>query len=118
MAAAMGMIRPCAEATARIKWTSRSSWATRTPPVLGRAPSRRRGPSDRVLWVAVTEALERARGLDASDIEVQVEDREVTLNGTVRRREDKRRAEDLADLHEVENVQNNLRVRRHLSFGF
>jgi len=89
----------------------------------GRAPQggdarRRRSVSDRVLWVAVTEALTRARGLDTSDIEVMVEDGEVTLNGTVRRREDKRRAEDLADIHDVENVQNNLRLRRRWSFGF
>ena len=86
----------------------------------GRAPpgQRRRGASDRVLWVAVTEALERARGLDTSDIEVMVEGGEVTLNGTVRRREDKRRAEDLADIRDVENVQNNLRVRRRWGFGF
>jgi osmotically-inducible protein OsmY len=42
---------------------------------------------------------------------VLVDDAEVTLNGTVRRKEDKRRIEDIADLDEVRHVQNNLRVR-------
>lgn len=49
--------------------------------------------------------------LDASDIEVQVENGEVTLNGRVRTRDDKRRAEDLADgVSGVTHVQNNLRA--------
>jgi osmotically-inducible protein OsmY len=45
------------------------------------------------------------------DVEVLVDDAEVTLNGTVRNKEDKRRIEDIADLEEVRHVQNNLRVR-------
>lgn len=50
--------------------------------------------------------------LDASDIEVSVADGEVTLNGTVESREDKRRAEDIVDdISGVTHVQNNLRVR-------
>lgn len=50
--------------------------------------------------------------LDASDITVSVKDSEVTLSGTITRREDKRRAEDLAELVSgVTHVQNNLRVR-------
>jgi hypothetical protein len=50
--------------------------------------------------------------LDASEIEVSVKDGEVTLSGLVARREDKRRAEDLADnISGVGHVQNNLRVR-------
>ncbi|MDB5467873.1 MAG: hypothetical protein JWQ46_2635, partial [Phenylobacterium sp.] len=40
-----------------------------------------------------------------------VENAEVTLNGTVRRKEDKRRIEDIADIDGVRHVQNNLRVR-------
>ena len=51
--------------------------------------------------------------VDASDIEVAVKDGEATLSGTVTRREDKRRAEDLAEaVSGVSHVQNNLRVRR------
>jgi hypothetical protein len=50
--------------------------------------------------------------LDASDIQVQVKDSEVTLSGTIIRRADKRRAEDLAELVSgVTHVQNNLRVK-------
>jgi hypothetical protein len=75
------------------------------------AARRRRGPSDRVLWAIIVERLEDARSLDLRDVEVLVDDAEVTLNGTVRRKEDKRRIEDIADLDEVRHVQNNLRVR-------
>jgi len=50
--------------------------------------------------------------LDASDIEVTVESGEVTLNGFVNDRQDKRRAEDLAEaVSGVSHLQNNLRVR-------
>jgi osmotically-inducible protein OsmY len=50
--------------------------------------------------------------LDASDIQVKVKDTEVTLDGWVVNRQDKRRAEDLADsVSGVSHVQNNLRVR-------
>lgn len=72
---------------------------------------RRRGPSDRVLWAVIMERLEDDRRVDLRDVDVLVEDGEVTLNGTVRRKEDKRRIEDLADIEGVRNVQNNLRVR-------
>ncbi|MDB5447213.1 MAG: hypothetical protein JWQ97_2530 [Phenylobacterium sp.] len=74
-------------------------------------PRRRRGPSDRVLWAVIVERLEDERALDLRDVEVLVENAEVTLNGTVRRKEDKRRIEDIADLDGVRHVQNNLRVR-------
>jgi len=50
--------------------------------------------------------------LDASDIEVTVASGEITLNGFVTNRQDKRRAEDLAEaVSGVQNVQNNLRVK-------
>ncbi len=50
--------------------------------------------------------------LDASDISVSVENGEVTLSGFVRRRGDKRIAEDCAEsVTGVKNVQNNLRVQ-------
>lgn len=72
---------------------------------------RRDGPSDRVLWAVITERLEDERRLDLRDVEVIVEDQEVTLNGTVRHKQDKRRIEDVADIEGVRHVQNNLRVR-------
>jgi BON domain len=49
--------------------------------------------------------------LDASNLEVTVKECEVTLSGTVNRREDKRRAEDLAEgISGVKDVRNNVRV--------
>jgi osmotically-inducible protein OsmY len=51
-------------------------------------------------------------GVDARDITVSVTNGEVTLDGTVPSREQKRRAEDVVDdLSGVKNVQNNLRVK-------
>jgi osmotically-inducible protein OsmY len=56
--------------------------------------------------------------LDASEIEVIVGNREVTLNGTVNTRSDKRRAEDIAeDVSGVTHVQNNLRVQAQSATG-
>jgi hypothetical protein len=49
--------------------------------------------------------------VDATNIEVSVSSGEVTLSGTVDSRDDKRRAEDLAEnISGVKHVQNNLRV--------
>jgi hypothetical protein len=73
--------------------------------------SRRRGPSDRVLWAVIMERLEDERRIDLRDVDVTVEDGEVTLNGTVRRKSDRRLIEDIADVQGVQHVQNNLRVR-------
>lgn len=97
------------------------SWMDRAGAFFGgreeaEAPRRRRGPSDRVLWAVIVERLEDERGLDLRDLEVLVENAEVTLNGTVRRKEDKRRIEDIADLNGVRHVQNNLRVRERRWF--
>ena len=51
--------------------------------------------------------------IDASEIEVAVQNRDVTLTGTVRDRNEKRRAEDIAEsVSGVSHVQNNLRVRQ------
>lgn len=97
------------------------SWADRAGAFFGvheDAARRRRGPSDRVLWTVIVERLEDQRGLDLRDVEVLVENAEVTLNGTVRRKEDKRRIEDIADLDGVRHVQNNLRVREGLRRWF
>jgi hypothetical protein len=90
----------------------------------GRSPEadvrarRRRGPSDRVLWAVIVERLEDERGLDLRDVEVLVENAEVTLNGRVRHKSDKRRIEDVADIDGVRHVQNNLRVHDHGHWTF
>jgi osmotically-inducible protein OsmY len=71
----------------------------------------RRGPSDRVLWAVIMERLESDRRVDMRNVQVTVHDAEVTLEGTVRTKEGKRRIEDLVDVDGVRNVQNNLRPR-------
>lgn len=79
---------------------------------------RGRGPkgyvrSDTRIEEDVHDILTDDPALDASDIEVTVKDREVTLNGTVETRRDKRRAEDCVErVSGVVHVQNNLRVAR------
>jgi len=83
----------------------------RRPDYVPEARPRRDGPSDRVLWAIITERLDDERRLDLRDVEVIVHDAEVTLNGSVRHKGDKRRIEDVADIEGVRNVQNNLRVR-------
>ncbi len=78
---------------------------------------RGRGPkgysrSDDRIRDDVSDLLTDNARLDASDIEVNVAAAEVTLTGTVYRREDKRLAEDLADsVSGVKHVQNNLRLK-------
>ena len=95
------------------------SWLDRAGDFLsGGMVGRRRGPSDRVIWAVIAERLERQRGLDLGDVELIVHDAEVTLNGTVRSRSEKRRIEDVADMDEVRHVQNNLRVRNRGRWTF
>lgn len=71
--------------------------------------------SDERIAEDVNQRLADDHHLDASDIEVSVSTREVTLNGTVDSRSAKRHAEDCADaVSGVEHVQNNLRVRKSM----
>lgn len=80
------------------------------------ADHRGKGPrgytrSDARILDDVSDRLADDRWVDASDVEVQVSEAEVTLTGTVRSREQKRRAEDCAEMVSgVKHVQNNLRV--------
>ena len=61
----------------------------------------------------VCERLTEDDGVDATDIEVAVENGIVTLTGTVHERYAKRRAEDVAEsVSGVTDVQNSLRVAR------
>src|SRR6185295_15749382 len=79
---------------------------------------RGRGPkgyrrSDERIKEDVNDRLSDDYYLYASDVEVAVENMEVTLTGTVRNRNDKRRAEDLAEsVSGVTNVENRLRVKQ------
>jgi osmotically-inducible protein OsmY len=84
-------------------------------------PHRGKGPkgyqrSDERIREDVSDRLTEDDYLDASNVEVSVSSGEVVLSGTVENREDKRRAEDLAErISGVQNVQNNIRVNRHES---
>lgn len=79
---------------------------------------RGRGPkgyvrSDARIEEDVNDRLTDDPYVDASEVEVSVKDREVTLNGTVDSRQAKRAAEDCAEhVSGVVHVQNNLRVAR------
>ena len=84
---------------------------------------RGRGPknyarSDERIQEEVNDRLTDDGSLDASDIDVSVSGREVTLSGEVSSRMDKRRAEDIAEsISGVTHVQNNLRVKQNNQFG-
>jgi osmotically-inducible protein OsmY len=79
---------------------------------------RGRGPrgysrSDDRIREDVNDRLTDDAYIDASEIEVTVSSGEVTLNGTVNSRYEKRHAEDIADhISGVKHVQNNLRVQQ------
>jgi osmotically-inducible protein OsmY len=77
----------------------------------GRGPANYTRSDERILEDAC-DALTDDRSVDARNVEVSVLSGEVTLDGTVSSREQKRRAEDCVDrLSGVKNVQNNLRVQ-------
>lgn len=79
----------------------------------GRGPKNYQRSDDRIRE-DVNERLTDDARVDASEIDVSVQNREVTLTGTVRSRDEKRRAEDLAEsVPGVNHVQNNLRVGQH-----
>ena len=77
-----------------------------------------RGPrgyvrSDERIREDINDRLTEDWLVDASDITVAVAQREVVLSGTVNSRHEKRRAEDIAEsVSGVEQVQNNIRIRR------
>jgi hypothetical protein len=76
----------------------------------GRGPKGYRRSDARILE-DVCEALMFDADIDAADVEVRVEDGEVSLEGTVGDRRQKRRAEDVCDaVPGVKDVSNKLRV--------
>jgi osmotically-inducible protein OsmY len=84
---------------------------------------RGRGPkgyqrSDERIREDVNDRLTDDPHIDASEIEVTVSNREVTLSGTINSRFEKRHAEDLAEtISGVTHVQNNLRVQQQAGMG-
>ena len=78
----------------------------------GRGPKNYRRSDERIKE-DVNDRLSDDYYIDASEIEVSVSNSEVTLTGTVNNREDKRRAEDIAEsVSGVSNVENRLRVKQ------
>lgn len=76
----------------------------------GRGPKSYTRSDERILE-DVCDNLTEDWSVDARNIQVTVQDREVTLDGTVTSRQQKRRAEDCAEeISGVTHVQNNLRV--------
>ena len=74
--------------------------------------------SDERIREEVNEALARHPEIDASEIEVRVQNGEVTLTGTVDERRDKRMAEDIVErVFGVKDVENKIKVKGGL-FGF
>lgn len=72
--------------------------------------------SDERIREDINDRLSDDYNLDASEIEVEVKNGEVTLSGTVSERSDKRRAEDVAEsISGVSNVENRIRVSRSSS---
>lgn len=69
--------------------------------------------SDTRIHEDVCDRLTEHPMVDASDVDVVVSGREVTLSGTVNSRDERRRAEDIVEaVSGVTHVQNNLRVKR------
>jgi osmotically-inducible protein OsmY len=81
-------------------------------------PHRGRGPrgyqrSDERIREDINERLTYHGEIDATDIEVLVKSGEVTLRGTVRSRDEKRKAEDVADtVLGVRDINNHIKVGR------
>jgi hypothetical protein len=84
---------------------------------LGFGGQRRRGPknyrrSDIRIYEDVCDRIAEHPSIDASEVEVEVKDGEVTLKGTVEERWMKRLAEDIAEvIPGVQDVHNQIRVR-------
>lgn len=77
----------------------------------GRGPKNYRRSDERIME-DVNDRLSDDYYVDASEVEVMVMNTEVTLTGTVNSREEKRRAEDIAEsVSGVTNVENRLRVK-------
>lgn len=87
-------------------------WDYDRPSYRGLGPKNYHRSDDRIRE-DVCERLADDDRVDASDIEVHVQDSIVTMSGTVRDRDMKRRAEDVIEsVNGVRDVQNQVRVAR------
>ena len=83
----------------------------------GRGPKNYQRSDDRIRE-EVSEHLTYHHEIDATDIEVQVQNGEVTLTGTVTDRWQKRMAEDIAEeVRGVRDVHNHIRVQQNQNFS-
>ena len=83
----------------------------------GKGPKEYRRSDNRILE-DVCDRLYEDSYVDASNVEVKVENGEVTLNGTIENRNERRRAEDVIEsVSGVTHVQNNLRVGQRMNTG-
>jgi osmotically-inducible protein OsmY len=83
----------------------------------GRGPKNYTRSDDRIKE-DINDRLTDHSYLDASDIDVEVQNGEVTLTGFVNSRSDKRMAEDIVeDVSGVKNVENRLRVQQQNNFA-
>lgn len=81
-------------------------------PHRGKGPKDYKRSEDRIRE-DVCDRLSDDDRIDASNVQVQIQNNEVILSGTVRSKEEKRRAEDLVEaISGVRNVENRLRVNR------
>ena len=102
---------PWADERMSSETSARGPWAyARREDFTGRGPKNYRRPDERILEDVSDRLIDDAM-VDASEIVVQVKQGDVTLSGTVRDRDQKRRAEDLSDrVSGVKDVINALRI--------
>ncbi|HEV7333291.1 MAG TPA: BON domain-containing protein [Flavisolibacter sp.] len=95
-----------------------SSWLSDDDERRSSGPHRGKGPKDyqrseQRIREDVCDRLSDDDRIDASNVQVQIQNNEVILTGTVRSKEEKRRAEDLVEsISGVRHVENRLRVSR------
>jgi osmotically-inducible protein OsmY len=105
-----GFFERAGDAVARWFGDDDGDYGRRRESYRGHGPSNYTRTDERIREDA-SERLTDDWSVDARNIEVKVSNGEITLDGTVRSRDQKRRAEDLVeDLSGVKHVQNNLRV--------
>ncbi len=92
------------------RWGVNDMRGMERPSYRGRGPKNWRRPDEHIREL-VNELLTEHDGIDATEIDVTVENQEVTLNGTVGSRWEKRLAEDIVlACRDVHDVHNRLRV--------
>ena len=93
-------------------WGDRFGWSTGQQSYAGRGPKNYQRSDDRIRE-EVSDRLTDDHRIDASDLVVEVQNCVVTLSGTVHDRDQKRRAEDLAEhISGVKEVTNHIRLAR------